>query len=52
MICRSFLYNERDAFAAIFTPFVAFAAETTDASFAESRANWTRNYSAFTCVIA
>jgi hypothetical protein len=41
-----------DAFTAIFTPFVASAAESTDAPVVDSRASWTRNYSAFTCTIA
>jgi hypothetical protein len=42
-----------DAFTAIFTPFVASAAEPTDAPVADSRSSaWSRNYSAFTCVIA
>jgi hypothetical protein len=41
-----------DAFTAIFTPFVASAAEPTDAPVADSRSSaWSRNYSAFTCVI-
>jgi hypothetical protein len=41
-----------DAFTAIFTPFVASAAETTSAPVAESRRSYQNNWGVFSCVIA